>query len=53
MKLLQVFRMILEYKEAKYVDKQYANGDSFAVPDLATWLEVSLRRGSWASHGIS
>lgn len=28
--------MILEYKEAKYVDKQYTNGDSFAVPDDMT-----------------
>lgn len=27
----QVFRMLLEYKEAKYIDKQYCTGNSFAA----------------------
>ena len=30
----EVFRMLLEYKEAKYIDKQYCTGDSAAVEHL-------------------
>ena len=38
----KVYRMIVEYKEAKYVEKQFDNGHSAGAQRLKIWWQINI-----------